>query len=116
MIQFPNSYMSTDPTSRAPTFDPSKAEAPWRAASDVVSRHSHWTHEGEPSEYDQVRELYTRVMTDTQRAHLHFNTAKLLSVCLISWLLARRSLAGFRDTPFQDGHGKPPRYTWQGAS
>lgn len=25
-----------------------------------------------------MRELYTRVMTDTQRAHLHLNTAKLL--------------------------------------
>ncbi|WRT66017.1 uncharacterized protein IL334_002968 [Kwoniella shivajii] len=67
------------PTYVTPTFaGRSAAEAPFQAASNVVSRESHWTHEGEPSEYDQVRELYTRVMTDTQREHLHSNTAKLL--------------------------------------
>ncbi|WWD05385.1 hypothetical protein V865_003460 [Kwoniella europaea PYCC6329] len=76
---FPNSYQSTDPSSRAPTFaGKSVAEVPHQAASNIVSRQSHWQHEGEPTEYDQVRELYTRVMTDTQREHLHSNTAKLL--------------------------------------
>ncbi|KAK6907692.1 hypothetical protein L486_05610 [Kwoniella mangroviensis CBS 10435] len=30
------------------------------------------------TEYDQIRELYTRVMTDTQSEHLHSDTAKLL--------------------------------------
>ncbi|WVR09710.1 hypothetical protein IAU60_006786 [Kwoniella sp. DSM 27419] len=70
---------STNPASVAPTFaGESVAEAPWQAASNVVSRQSHWSHEGEESEYDQPRELYTRVMTDTQREHLHTNTAKLL--------------------------------------
>lgn len=65
----------------APSFaGESAAEAPWQAANNVVSRDSHWTHEGEPSEYDQVRELYTRVMTEEQREHLHKNTAKLLVV------------------------------------
>jgi catalase len=79
--QFPNSYQSTNPASRAPTFPgKSLAEAPWQAASNVVSRDSHWSHEGEPSEYDQVRELYTRVMNEEQRANLHKNTAKLLQV------------------------------------
>ncbi|KAK8853031.1 hypothetical protein IAR55_003732 [Kwoniella newhampshirensis] len=62
-----------------PTFaGKSMAEAPFQAASNVVSRQSYWSHEGETSEYDQVRELYTRVMTATQRDHLHQNTAKLL--------------------------------------
>ncbi|KAL7422106.1 hypothetical protein Q5752_002749 [Cryptotrichosporon argae] len=76
---FPNSYQSLNPASRAPTFPGYQAaEAPWQAASNVVSRQSYWQHEGEPDEYDQVRELYTRVMSDTQRAHLHKNTAKLL--------------------------------------
>jgi len=76
---FPNSYQSMNPASRAPTFPgKSMAEAPWQVASNVVSRDSHWSHEGEPSEYDQVRELYTRVMNDEQRANLHKNTAKLL--------------------------------------
>lgn len=66
------------PTTKAPSFCPSATEAPFQAASNVVSRESHWSHEGEPSEYDQVRELYTRVMTPEQRDHLHRNTAKLL--------------------------------------
>jgi hypothetical protein len=84
-IQFPNSYQSTNPASAAPTFaGESVAEAPYQAASNVVSRRSHWSHEGETSEYDQVRELYTRVMTQTQRDHLHNNTAKLLAVSLSS--------------------------------
>lgn len=76
---FPNSYQSTNPASRAPDFaGKSVAEAPYQVASNVLSRESYWSHEGEASEYDQVRELYTRVMTDTQRDHLHNNTAKLL--------------------------------------
>jgi len=77
---FPNSYSSTNPASAAPSFiGESVAEAPYQAASNVVSRRSHWSHEGEVSEYDQVRELYTRVMTPEQRDHLHNNTAKLLA-------------------------------------
>jgi catalase len=83
--QFPNSYSSTNPASAAPGFiGESVAEAPYQAASNVVSRRSHWSHEGEVSEYDQVRELYTRVMTPEQRDHLHNNTAKLLAVCSLS--------------------------------
>lgn len=79
--QFPNSYSSTDPSSRAPAFaGHSLSEAPYQAANNIVSRQSHWSHEGEASEYAQVRELYTRVMTDEKRDHLHRNTAKLLVV------------------------------------
>ncbi len=59
------------------------AESPYQAASNVVSRQSYWSHEGEASEYDQVRELYTRVMTAEKRDHLHRNTAKLLVVRLL---------------------------------
>lgn len=70
-----------NPASSAPTFaGESVAEAPWQAASNIVSRQSHWQHEGETSEYDQVRELYTRVMTPKQRENLHKNTALLLRV------------------------------------
>jgi catalase len=58
-------------------------EAPWQAADNVVSRKSHWSHEGQTSEYDQVRELYLRVMTPEQRDHLHKNTAKLLVVSCV---------------------------------
>ena len=81
LSKFPNSYSSTNPASRAPAFAGKEvAEAPWRAASNIVSRQSHWSHEGERSEYDQVRELYKRVMTQEKRNHLHANTAKLLKV------------------------------------
>ena len=94
--QFPNSYSSTNPASAAPAFaGESVAEAPYQAASNVVSRRSHWSHEGETSEYDQVRELYTRVMTQTQRDHLHNNTAKLLAVspsCVSSHMILTSSL------------------------
>lgn len=58
-------------------------EIPFQVASNVVSRQSHWSHEGKASEYDQVRELYLRVMTPEQRDHLHKNTAKLLVVSQI---------------------------------
>jgi catalase len=54
------------------------SEAPFQLASNVVSRQSHYRHEGTPSEYDQCRELYVRVMSETERADLHLNTATLL--------------------------------------
>lgn len=79
---FPNSYHSKLNSSmtkkRTPDFDPSVTEAPYQAANNVVSRMSYYKHEGERSEYDQVRELYLRVMSAQQRDNLHKNTAKLL--------------------------------------
>jgi catalase len=59
---YPNSYMTTNNSSmtkrRAPGFDPSTAEAPFQVANNVVSRQSYYKHEGDASEYTQVRELY----------------------------------------------------------
>lgn len=58
----PNSYSTTMNSSmtkrRAPGFDPAVAEAPFQVANNVMSRHSYWKHEGDPCEYNQVRELY----------------------------------------------------------
>ena len=65
---------------RAPGYMPEAAEAPYQVASNVVSRQSYYKHEGDPSEYNQVRELYQRVMTEAQRDNLHKNTADLLRV------------------------------------
>lgn len=80
-IYQPSVYSSHMPTTTsAPACDASMAEAPMQLASNVLSRKSHSRHEGTPSEYDQVRELYTRVMTDQQRHNLHSNTARLLQV------------------------------------
>ncbi|KAK3674201.1 hypothetical protein LTR78_006048 [Recurvomyces mirabilis] len=55
------------------------AEAPYKVSDNVVSRKSHYYHEGKLSEYDQPRELYQRVMDEQARKNLHHNTAKMLS-------------------------------------
>ncbi|KAF3297966.1 hypothetical protein TWF132_004110 [Orbilia oligospora] len=66
------------PNSFVNKFSPDKAECPVAVADNILSRQSHHFHEGSPSEYDQARELYLRVMSSEQRARLHSNTA----VCL----------------------------------
>ncbi|KAF7950296.1 hypothetical protein EAE96_007584 [Botrytis aclada] len=66
------------PNSFKHKFRPDVAEAPYAVADNVVSRKSHYHHEGKLSDYDQARELYSRVMTETQRDHLHQNTANML--------------------------------------
>lgn len=67
------------PNSFANKFRPDVAEAPYKVSNNVVSRKSHYYHEGKLSEYDQPRELYERVMNDQARKNLHSNTAKMLS-------------------------------------
>lgn len=66
------------PNSFKHKFRPDVAEAPYAVADNVVSRKSHFFHEGKLSDYDQARELYTRVMSEEARDHLHQNTANLL--------------------------------------
>jgi catalase len=66
------------PNSFKHKFRPDTAEAPYLVSDNIVSRKSHYYHEGKLSDYDQARDLYTRVMTDTQRHNLHVNTANLL--------------------------------------
>lgn len=51
-----------------------------QVANNVLSRQGHYFHEGKPSEYEQVRELYTRVLSAKERQNLHQNTARLLKV------------------------------------
>lgn len=67
------------PNSFANKFRPDVAETPYKVADNVVSRKSHYYHEGKISEYTQARDLYRRVMSDQARKNLHSNTAKLLS-------------------------------------
>lgn len=66
------------PNSFKNKFRPDTAEAPYVVSDAMVSRQSHFFHEGKPSDYDQARELYTRVMTEKARQHLHQNTANML--------------------------------------
>lgn len=68
-----------NPNSFAHKFRPDVAEAPYKVSDNVVSRKSHYYHEGKVSEYDQPRELYKRVMTEEERKNTHHNTAKMLS-------------------------------------
>lgn len=67
------------PNSFADKFRPDVAEAPYKVSDNVMSRKSHFYHEGKLSEYDQPRELYKRVMSEQQRENLHYNTATRLS-------------------------------------
>lgn len=67
------------PNSFKHAFRPDTAEAPYTVADNVVSRKSHYAHEGKKSEYAQATELYRRVMNDTAREHTHQNTAKMIS-------------------------------------
>ena len=66
------------PNSFKHKFRPDVAEAPYAIGDNVVSRKSHFWHEGKLSDYDQARDLYKKVMTPEQREHLHSNTANLL--------------------------------------
>ncbi|MCJ1402389.1 hypothetical protein MMC11_005609 [Xylographa trunciseda] len=66
------------PNSFKHKFRPDTAEAPYQVSDNIVSRKSHYGHEGKLSEYDQARELYRRVMDDDARMHTHKNTANML--------------------------------------
>jgi catalase len=66
------------PNSFKHKFRPDTAEAPYAVADNIVSRKSHYFHEGKDSDYEQARELYNRVMDDKARDHLHYNTANML--------------------------------------
>jgi catalase len=66
------------PNSFKHKFLPDTAEAPYAVAHNIVSRKSHYYYEGRLSDYDQARELYSRVMMESQRHNLHFNTLSLL--------------------------------------
>ncbi|KAG2008033.1 heat-induced catalase [Coprinopsis cinerea AmutBmut pab1-1] len=68
------------PNSFVNKFRPDDAEVPYQVADNVVSRQSHFWHEGKLSDYDQARELYTRVMDEEARQHLHYNTAVALKL------------------------------------
>ncbi|KAG2011224.1 heat-induced catalase [Coprinopsis cinerea AmutBmut pab1-1] len=66
------------PNSFVNKFRPDTAEAPYQVSDNVVSRQSHFWHEGKDSDYEQARDLYFKVMTPEARNHLHTNTAVLL--------------------------------------
>ena len=68
----PNSYDK-------PQYSERSVEAPYAVADPIVSRQSHHKNEGTDVEYQQARDLYNKVMDDTQRDHLHSNTATCMN-------------------------------------
>ncbi|ESU12705.1 hypothetical protein FGSG_06596 [Fusarium graminearum PH-1] len=57
-------------------FRPDTDEAPYEVNDNFVSRVSHYWHEGKKNDYDQVRDLWTRVMSDQEKKNTCYNTAK----------------------------------------
>jgi catalase len=80
------------PNSFAHKFRPDVAEAPYVVSDNVVSRKSHYYHEGKKSEYDQARELWRRVMTDQQRKNTIKNTGNMLKFVGYSDIQVSRAL------------------------
>jgi len=68
------------PNSFTHKFRPDTAEAPYHVSDNIVSRKSHFWHEGKVSDYEQATELWTRVMSARQRENTCANTAKYLSL------------------------------------
>jgi catalase len=66
------------PNSFAHKFRPDAAEAPYAVHDPIVSRKSHFWHEGKKNDYDQATQLWARVMTQAQRENTCKNTAKYL--------------------------------------
>ncbi|KAJ9639862.1 hypothetical protein H2201_007360 [Coniosporium apollinis] len=66
------------PNSFVHKFRPDVAEAPYAVSGNIMSRKSHYYHEGKMSEYDQPRELWTRVMSEQAKKNTISNTAKML--------------------------------------
>jgi catalase len=66
------------PNSFAHKFRPDVAEAPYQVSDNIMSRKSHYWHEGKKNEYDQARDLWTRVMTEQERQNTIKNTCNML--------------------------------------
>jgi catalase len=64
------------PNSFAHKFRPDAAEAPYQVNDNIVSRSSHYWHEGKKNDYDQAKELWTRVMSEQEKKNTCYNTAK----------------------------------------
>jgi catalase len=66
------------PNSFAHKFRPDVAEAPYQVSDNVMSRKSHYWHEAQKNEYDQAKELWSRVMSPERRQHTITNTFNML--------------------------------------
>ncbi|KAK5631668.1 hypothetical protein RRF57_007382 [Xylaria bambusicola] len=69
------------PNSFTHKFRPDAAEALYVVNDNIVSRKSHYWHEGKKSEYNQAHELFTRVMNEGERQNTIRNIDKYLNIC-----------------------------------
>lgn len=67
------------PNSFAHKFRPDAAEAPYAVGDSIMSRKSHYWHEGKKNDYDQATELWTRVMSGKEKKNTCSNTARWLN-------------------------------------
>ncbi|KAF2198371.1 heme-dependent catalase [Delitschia confertaspora ATCC 74209] len=67
------------PNSFQNKFRPDAAEAPYMVADNIMSRKSHFWHEGKRNEYDQAKALWNKAMTAQERGNTIHNIAALLS-------------------------------------
>lgn len=75
------------PNSFANKFRPNAAEAPYQVSDNIMSRGSHFWHEGKKSDYNQATQLWTRVMSKERQNSLK-NTAKYLNLVKYSEIQA----------------------------
>jgi len=66
------------PNSFAYKFRPDTAEAPYQVSDNIVSRKSHYWHEGKKNDYDQAKDLWTRVMNEEEKKNTIKNTYNML--------------------------------------
>lgn len=67
------------PNSFAHKFRPDIAETPYSVQDSVVSRKSHFWHEGKRNDYDQAKVLWTKVMSENEKKNTLGNTARWLA-------------------------------------
>lgn len=63
------------PNSFVDKFRPDTTETPMQLSDSIMSRRSHFWHEGKRNDYDQARDLYLHTLTPQERENLHSNTA-----------------------------------------
>jgi catalase len=68
------------PNSFAHKFRPDTAEAPYEVSDNIVSRKSHYWHEGKKSDYEQATQLWSKVMSEEEKRNTIKNTVRQLAL------------------------------------
>jgi catalase len=68
------------PNSSACKFRPDTADAPYQISDNIVSRESHYWHEGRKSDYEQATQLWSKVMSKEEKRNTIKNTVRPLAL------------------------------------